>query len=761
MNVTEPFLKCIDEIKGDQVVLSHLFDLLEGTRAVEVSNPRLDTGLIPLNEDDLNFDTAAPRSAVEVISIMDEFLCMTMSWLENSSLPVTALSCRYAQTILQNYQMHPESIGTLVNCSLEDIRLKQKDGQSSDITTDYMLVHRVLRSYFLVLLKWIGFCVQMGLNVLYEEEDLTTRTLDLDLLSQVPFEEVKVEAQKSINWISAYIKDSDHATLMQSYLSLSIRMLDLYQIVSLRLSLTHQDPVDDEMKFILEGLGFVNELKKRTVGFTKQIPKGTFSKFIQLDLNNKSIPTELTTISTDLCFNNISSLFNEVLLFVTAAASISNIYQLNSFLEFYIRRSLASANVISRGLFQIFFVRDDRSILGSRDNITTLTTKVMENFSCSYSHTLRPDAWNNIQGSPAQVEATRQALIQSMDTLLGDIETGYYQALTVVSNNRCRQRQLNTRAILIWDTIQVSSEPLEVSLWQAHRIGDKLMDESPALAITSFVYFMKLDVMLEVLLLGFELDVYKPYEMNQMYWFATYLSMTIADHLKNRVLMIVRLQIHEITEAMPKRIKKTKAGTKKQQLKDQHQYACTAILPSLQQNEDYLEKFLVKKYEAMRVITDAYRMMYALCHSLGLIDAIKGPKNLMTTRELLYKIRMKPWSSVGVPSLPTYEQYLKALTMSTSVGSGKSPQVVSQITSTIARFNEAKQILQQLSRDSELARDYFLGTQCSESYTKMSKSCVLQSLQLSKLKLALAEDKPVTVLIENKDDYFPYLQFST
>ncbi len=58
-------------------------------------------------------------------------------------------------------------------------------------------------------------------------------------------------------------------------------------------------------------------------------------------------------------------------------------------------------------------------------------------------------------------------------------------------------------------------------------------------------------------------------------------------------------------------------------------------------------------------------MMYAICHSLKLIDAIAGPKNLITSRELLYNIRMKPWSSVGVPALPTYDQYVRALRKST------------------------------------------------------------------------------------------------
>ncbi len=63
----------------------------------------------------------------------------------------------------------------------------------------------------------------------------------------------------------------------------------------------------------------------------------------------------------------------------------------------------------------------------------------MENLSCLYCNALRPDSWNNIQGDETQVKTIKQELLQNLDTLLGDIETGINQNFAVVSNNRCRQ----------------------------------------------------------------------------------------------------------------------------------------------------------------------------------------------------------------------------------------------------------------------------------------------------------------------------------
>lgn len=698
---------------------------------------------------------------------------MTMSWLQNSSLPVTALSCRYAQTLLQNYLQHPETRETLVDCTLYDDRVHRGKPKYEDNLKEYLLVHQVLRSYLLVLLKWIGCCVQVGLNVLYEEEDLTTRTLELDLLTAVPFGIVVEEVEKSSEWIKNNLGET-HAGVLQDYLGLAISMLDVHRIFSINLSLTQRDVVENQLGFTQAGRTHIERIQRATELWKMEPPKGTFSQFIQLDLSNKSIPAELTCLSREKTFSSITSLFNEVHLFILTAAKITNTYQFSLFLEYYVRRPGAFTNAISRGLFQLFLVRDTLSVLGSPDVVLSVSLKLMEDVSCQFSSVLRPDSWN-IQGDPTQTFVLKQDILQRLESLLSDIETGVYQNICIVSNNPCRQRQLNTRAVLLWDTVQSNCEPFEVSLWQNHRIGNRLGDDSPALPLTSYVYFAKLDVMLQVLLSGFEQDIYKAYEMNQMYWYATYLCMTIHEHLLGRVLQTIKQQIHEISDAMPKRLKKMKAGPKKQHLKTQLVLA-QAQLPKLQSNRVYVERYLAPKYHALRVITDAFRMIYALCHALNLIDAIAGPSHLLTSRRLLYGIRMKPWSSVGVPALPSYDQYENSLRISTNLGT-----VFDQIVTATARLMEARSLYQQLSRAIEgnlesgsksddpgtdcptsltQGTPYFLKSQSSAYYTAMEKTCVAQSLQLRTLRQAVAEQTPASVIIEHTGDPFPMLKFS-
>ena len=53
-------------------------------------------------------------------------------------------------------------------------------------------------------------------------------------------------------------------------------------------------------------------------------------------------------------------------------------------------------------------------------------------------------------------------------------------------------------------------------------------------SVSSYVYFGKMQLMLELLLNGLSLDLYKPFEMYLIYWYADYLILNIIEHLENK-----------------------------------------------------------------------------------------------------------------------------------------------------------------------------------------------------------------------------------
>lgn len=186
--------------------------------------------------------------------------------------------------------------------------------------------------------------------------------------------------------------------------------------------------------------------------------------------------------------------------------------------------------------------------------------KLMENTSCLQSLIFHPDTWTSIQGTEEHINTTKEEILIKLNQLLSDIETGMYHNLSCVTNNRCRQRQLMSRGIVIWDTLQVSSESLELELWQEYGIGDKIegldsAEDNPSLPLSSFVYVTKLNVMLEVALRGLETNIYKPFEMSWMYWYISYLTQVIAEFYSNQIKSINDLRIYSITTSVPKRLR--------------------------------------------------------------------------------------------------------------------------------------------------------------------------------------------------------------
>ena len=109
IDITKEIFVSLESITNNKVVKSPYFELLEGTRAFEVLNPRLDTGLIELTPEEITFDCSKPQEVNVIINIQTKLLSNLVNWLESNSLPVTVLSCRYVQTLLVNYLNHENS----------------------------------------------------------------------------------------------------------------------------------------------------------------------------------------------------------------------------------------------------------------------------------------------------------------------------------------------------------------------------------------------------------------------------------------------------------------------------------------------------------------------------------------------------------------------------------------------------------------------------------------------------------------------------
>lgn len=753
VDVTDTFFEAVASMVPGKVVASPYFDMLDGARAVEMGNLRLDTGLVPLEKADVQFDSLQGLQLDAVAAIMNKIVVLYMSWLDGLSLLLTMFGSRHVLDYLEGFKIlgdhrsgflvRKERNWAEVGKILEEVRNLQKttdtgtsesantNSQSKEIidtdsqglsgpeSADIILqnTNLVLRAFVAAMCKFAGFTRAVGTTVLYDEEDLTTRTMDFDLLSLVPTPEIVEELEKAQTWLDKHPQPNDDQVSI--YLNLANSLIHLEGLLKVNLPLfTPAQATVPAVTSALEHLSHITYEKFQAV------PEGAFSQFAQVDCNNKHIPNLNFAIADEEAYAGLKSLLEHVQEFIKDLASISHVGELAMYLQYSVAPKMGPEyNVIARGLFQLFFIRDDRSICGLLETVTLITLAMMQRLCCCGNPMLTPNQWPIEDQEP-------------ISRLLEDVEAAMYMSLSVGGNNRCRQRQLNTRSILTWDSLQFSAETTELALWKKG-LGDRADESEPALAVSSFVYHTKLGVMLDVVLSGFELHLYKVHEAAHMYWYAGYLAQMAHDHLISRVQRVNQSKIG-MGASMAKKVKKAKAGPKKEALKKAHRVLVDYVVPEIQQNMLHIQNYEIPAQLATHLLCTSVAQALHLFEAFG--AAVAKPKALASP-EALYKLRMKPWSSVGVPELPTYSQYCAATTSHREVAGTSAARLENAAAGVRERFGRALAICTDIiSRlDAETA---FCGTTDAKAHFEgFRKTCAAYQVELSRFSLVLRKEK--------------------
>lgn len=648
VDITNEFFLAVKTMQNGTVLPSPYFDMLEGARAVEIGNPMLDTGLIELEDYEITFDSCLGQSLATVAAIMNSLIVLYMSWLHGLSLLVTMLSSRYVVDFLENYKAHPV-VGSagFVNWRLHGPEYVR--GHSDDEN----MVNILLRGFVVGLCKHIGFCRWLAISVLYDEEDLTTRSMDFDFLSQITPEVAVMEIEKAEKWVKSTGKlaEDENLEICMKFLHLVKQLVLVENILLILLPLFTAQEVS--VPCLQEGLKLLPELLSFSYG---DLPKGSVSRFVQLDCNNKHIPNPIFSISTEESYANLKQFFLNTQTFINQLASLRNVRQLDTLIKYSIEPKMTGDyNVISRGLLLLFLIRDDKSIAGLTESVGTVSIRLMESFSLCGNSIMKPEEWT-LQNT-SEVESTKSSCLSKVAQLLDEVEAAMFQKLSTCGNNRCRQRQLNNRNIVVWDLLQFNAEQIELEVF-GYGVGDRISPgvEEPSLGICSFVYFEKIDLMMDVALSGFEQDLYKSYEAAHMFWFAGYLSQLAYTHVLTRVRQINMGKLASMG-SLSKKIKKAKAGPKKDTMRASLRHMEENIAPQLHANIRYIDEFLTPSTQVLALICTTISHVIHLLHSTS--DQKISDADALVDPESLYNLRMKPWSSVGVPEMPSYSQYVK------------------------------------------------------------------------------------------------------
>lgn len=237
------------------------------------------------------------------------------------------------------------------------------------------------------------------------------------------------------------------------------------------------------------------------------------------------------------------------------------------------------------------------------------------------------------------VQDPRFVMSQQMELFRQRAAQPYLDILRTFCQNRCRVRRTLCHIVRDWENLQVDAEEID-QLLQIRTKERPMVQTSPvdgsrvetyALPLSSWTYLYKLRQMEWIVQLGFELEVYQKDELAGMYWYLNYLAKWRVQHTE-RIKSFVGRKVEELQRS------RTADQSTRRQLERSLAFIRLSLLDSAVTWE----------------LSDALSCLYTV---LARLELIKPPPRPYSNDEFRYDLRMKPFAPIGLPMLPTYEEY--------------------------------------------------------------------------------------------------------
>lgn len=281
--------------------------------------------------------------------------------------------------------------------------------------------------------------------------------------------------------------------------------------------------------------------------------------------------------------------------------------------------------------------------------------------------------------------------------------------------NRCRVRRTLCHVIREWENLQFDAEDIDDFLQKASQEHPPIQQNQPSsgllepmysLPLSSWAFLYKIRMMEEIVLLGFELEVYQPDETSGMYWYLNLLAKSRLQHTER----IKSFMVQKVDEA------RNRPGGINTTVENQLHRSLSHIRLSL------LDAAVTWE------LSDALASLYLVLNRLQLIKPVNRP---YSTDRLRYDLRMKPFAPIGLPVLPTFEEF-KASTLQEDVSS---KDLLEQASRSILGAKKGLETLAKLSDEDSFS----VGShaQWTANIKRTLKSCIATSLAITTLQKAV------------------------
>jgi N-alpha-acetyltransferase 35, NatC auxiliary subunit len=243
------------------------------------------------------------------------------------------------------------------------------------------------------------------------------------------------------------------------------------------------------------------------------------------------------------------------------------------------------------------------------------------------------------------VHDPRFTIAQQMEIFRQRAAQPYLDILRTFCQNRCRVRRTLYHVTRAWDNLQLDAEEIDQIIQTKTKERpvpyQSTMSREPvdsySLPLSSWAYFYKLKQMEWIVQLGFELEVYQADELAGMYWYLNYLAKCRLQHTE-RIRFFIMQRVTEF-RSRPRSLD----FEEETQLHRALSFVRLSLLNAAVTWE----------------LSDAMSCLYTVLNRLQLVKQLPRP---YSNDELRYDIRMKPFSSIGLPELPTFEEFTTATT---------------------------------------------------------------------------------------------------
>ncbi|KAL8817087.1 MAG: hypothetical protein Q9223_004014 [Gallowayella weberi] len=702
-DISSMFRSAAAVLEIGQLVKDPYFTLFEAVGALEIMDPKMDSGF--LKEDESLEDDFNDRKELlpeEMVGLMDQILCHEMAWHMGHPL---------SQSIFTSY--HIDRLLWPEPKSLEDARF---DRQVSEVGNG--MLHVIFRAYCLALIKCCDHVHRrIGTEHYYEEEDFVSNLYNRNLLSNCDTAGIYLLLDEASQFTEGQSKmDKNLRNAILTRLALRQRLLRAMES-DLNPDKAAQIQLWKECTKVLPDL-------LRTQGVGKPV-KEAFSVKLQRKLASSVPPRPMVEIGFEDAQAFLSNLCRDAadVYHVLDYHGSSNI--LNFTYAFQSRKPQPSVYI--RCLLQSLIFHNMKAL--GQVTITKLIYDDLAELVLPAAILLDP-----ANGNVEAPHDPRFHMVKEMNGFVLRVGDPFLDIFRALCMNRSRTRRMLCHLILSWESVQVEAENLDEELRQY--TGEKPLTEGePAgteiwsFPLSSWAYYYKLRQMEWIVQLGFELDIYQSNELSGMYWYLSQVAGARVQHLE-RIQTFVTRQIRQSRKV---------SATQKASLKN-----CFSFL-----------EVALTEAAATQWFAISLSKLYTVLLHFALLPTSAEPLPYSTS-ELRHALRMRPFMQLSIPEVPSYSDLNAAASIpSEGEWSEATPSPEQQASAILEVAEEASRVARKeweaVSKlDAETARCISCEEWWRKSVKDVVRACIVCCIAIATAKKGVqnAKGKPLKQVLK-------------